>query len=44
MEKNVLFSDSLSTFYVWLYDILHTVKDHSAKENSDCRHIMGYCL
>ena len=28
-EWNVLFNDALHTFYLWLYDIRHMVKDHS---------------
>ena len=28
-EGNVLFSDTLNTFYLWLYGIRHMVKDHS---------------
>ena len=31
-EGNVLFNDTLNTFYLWLYGIGHMVKDHSAKE------------
>ena len=29
-EGNVLFSDALNTFYLWLYCIRHMVKNHSA--------------
>ena len=36
-EGNVLFNDALSTFYLRLYG----VKDHSAREETRCRH-MGY--
>ena len=28
-EGNVLFNDTLNTFYLWLYGIRHMVKDHS---------------
>ena len=28
-EENVLFNDTLNTFYLWLYGIGHMVKDHS---------------
>ena len=27
-ERNVLFTDALNTFYLWLYGIRHMVKDH----------------
>ena len=29
MEGNVLFNEALNTFYLWLYDVIHLVKDHS---------------
>ena len=32
-EGNVLFNDALNTFYLWLYDIRHMVKDHLYSEN-----------
>ena len=38
-EGNVLFNDTLNTFYLWLYGIGHTVEDHS--ENERGNH-MGY--
>ena len=28
-EGNVLFNNTINTFYVWLYGIGHMVKDHS---------------
>ena len=28
-EGNVLFNDTLNTFYLWLYGVKHMVKDHS---------------
>ena len=28
-EGNVLFNDTLNTFYLWLYSVKHMVKDHS---------------
>ena len=31
-ERNVLFNDALNTFYLRLYDVGHTVKDHSDSE------------
>ena len=27
-EGNVLFNDTLNSFYLWLYDIGHMVEDH----------------
>ena len=41
-EGNVLFNDTLNTFYLRLYGIRHMVKDHSDRqEETCCRHI-GY--
>ena len=31
-ERNVLFNDALSTFYLRLYGVRHMVKDHSDSE------------
>ena len=31
-ERNVLFTDTLNTFYLWLYGVRHMVKDHSDSE------------
>ena len=31
-EGNVLFNDTLNTFYLRLYDVRHMVKDHSDSE------------
>ena len=31
-EGNVLFNDTLNTFYLWLYGVRHMVKDHSDRE------------
>ena len=35
-ERNVLFNNTLSTFY--LYDVEHVEKDYSAREESCCYH------
>ena len=32
---NALFNDTLNTFYLWLYDIRHMVKDHSDSEREN---------
>ena len=34
-EGNVLFNDALSTFYLRLYGVRHTVKDHSDSEKGN---------
>ena len=34
-EGNVLFNDALHTFYLWLYGVRHTVKDHSDSEKGN---------
>ena len=34
-EGNVLFNDTLNTFYLRLYDVGHMVKDHSDGERGD---------
>ena len=34
-EGNVLFSDTLNTFYLWLYGVRHMVKDHSDSERGN---------
>ena len=34
-EENVLFNDTLNTFYLWLYGITHMVKDHSDNERGN---------
>ena len=34
-EGNVLFNDALNTFYLWLYGVRHTVKDHSYNERGN---------
>ena len=31
-EENVLFNDTLNTFYLRLYGVIHMVKDHSESE------------
>ena len=31
-EGNIFFNDTLNTFYLWLYGVIHMVKDHS-----DCK-------
>ena len=40
-EGNVLFNDTLNTFYSWLYGVRHMAKNHSVREGTCCRHI-GY--
>ena len=42
-EGNVLFNDTLNTFYLRLYGVRHMASDHSGSEkgNPRCRH-MGY--
>ena len=34
-EGNVLFNDTLNTFYLWLYGIRHMIKDHSDSEKGN---------
>ena len=34
-EGNVLFNDALNTFYLWLYGVIHMVKDHSDCEGGN---------
>ena len=34
-ERNVLFNDTLNTFYLWLYGVRHMVKDHSDSEKGN---------
>ena len=34
-EGNVLFNDALNTFYLGLYGVKHTVKDHSDSERGN---------
>ena len=42
-EGNVLFNDTLNTFYLRSYGIRHMVKDHSDSEREETRcHHMGY--
>ena len=41
-EGNVLFNDTLNTFYLWLYGVGHMVKCHSDKKEETCFHHMGY--
>ena len=42
-EGNVLFNDTLNTFYLRLYGVRHMVKDHSDSEREKTRcHHMGY--
>ena len=40
---NDLFNDALDTFYLRLYGVKRMMKDHSAREETRCRHI-GYCF
>ena len=35
MEGNVLFNDTLNTFYLRLYGVRHMVKDHSDSERGN---------
>ena len=35
-EGNVLFNDTLNTFYLRLYGVRHMVKDHSDSEKEKC--------
>ena len=34
-ERNVLFNDTLNTFYLRLYGVRHMVKDHSDSEKGN---------
>ena len=34
-EGNVLFNVALNTFYLWLYDVRHMVKDHLDRERGN---------
>ena len=34
-EGNVLFNDTLNSFYLWLYGVRHMVKDHSDSEREN---------
>ena len=36
-EGNVLFNDALKTFYLWLYGVIHMVKDHSEEGREEGR-------
>ena len=36
-EGNVLFNDTLNTFYLKLYSVKHMVKDHSDSERGNPR-------
>ena len=35
-ERNVLFNDTLNTFYLRLYGVRHMVEDHSDSEREKC--------
>ena len=41
-DRNVLFNDTLNTFYLQLYGFEHMVEDHSAREEPHCHHYMAY--
>ena len=41
-EGNVLFNDTLNTFYLWLNGIRHMVKDHPVREEHCCQHHTGF--
>ena len=45
-EGNVSFNDPFNTFYLWLYDIGHMVKDHSDSERGNPLKLFHglYCL
>ena len=34
-EGNILFNDTLNTFYLWLYGIRHVVQNHSDSEKEN---------
>ena len=34
-KENFLFNDVLNTFYLWLYGVIHMVKDHSDFEGGN---------
>ena len=34
-EENILFNDTLNTFYIWLYYLEHMVKEHSDSERGN---------
>ena len=38
-EGNVFFNDALNIFYLRLYGVRHMVEDHSAGEETRCRHM-----
>ena len=31
-KENILFNDTLNTFYLWVYGVRHMVKDHSDRK------------
>ena len=37
-EGNVLFNDTLNTFYLWLYCVRHMVKDHTVSKRGNPPH------
>ena len=41
-EGNVLFNDARNTFYLQLCAVEYMVNDDSAREETPCRHYMGY--
>ena len=41
-EGNILFNDTLNTFYLRLYGVGHMVKDHSDSERGNPLPYMGY--
>ena len=41
-EGNVLFNDTLNTFYLRLYGVGHMVKDHSDRREKTCYRHIGY--
>ena len=42
-EGNVLFNDTLNTFYLWLYGVGHMVKDHSDSERGNQPVLHDFC-
>ena len=41
-EANVLFNETLNTFYLRLYGIRHMVKDHSDNERKETTHSIHF--
>ena len=43
-EANVLFNDTLNTFYLRLYGIRHMVKDHSDNERKEMFYLTTHSI